>query len=320
VPPVDSFRSRLRGRSDARRDAQHSEAFAASSTLLGASHSSPETARPGVSPSRSSGADTCSEAEAQTLARKYRLGDSTYNYPVGPVLCGAFTGPQSNAIAFSFHYYGCIPTSGFAVFHFDAGDWQLVLKRPDVAVSLFAAGPDIRETVAVFRKGDSRCVWTGGTRARVWHWDGQQLVPSAWKQLTPPKKKQQTPPGGGFKTPSGNIFCNYAYGYDAAAPVPFLYCGIKSGIKPPAPRKGPQCTRALWPEIRRTGRAFWVGSTCPGHDEPQGPVVELARTVLRYGKSWSWNGMRCSSAFAGLTCRNQSGHGFVMSSARTRLF
>ncbi len=26
MPPVDSFRSRLRGRSDARRDAQHSEA------------------------------------------------------------------------------------------------------------------------------------------------------------------------------------------------------------------------------------------------------------------------------------------------------
>ncbi|HEX6700872.1 MAG TPA: DUF6636 domain-containing protein [Gaiellaceae bacterium] len=145
-----------------------------------------------------------------------------------------------------------------------------------------------------------------------------------WKQVTPPKKKSNPKPqassSGGFRTPSGNIFCNYAFGYVSDTPVPFLYCGIKSGIKPPAPRKAPGCTRALWPSIRRTGGAVWVGSTCPGHDEPQGPVADLARTVLRYGKSWSWNGMRCTSAFAGLTCRNQDGHGFFMSTARTRLF
>jgi hypothetical protein len=295
-------------------------AFAGSSSgLRGQSRGSADTPRPGFSPSRSSAAGTCSEAEAQALARRYRLGDSTYNYPVGQVLCGPFTGPQSNAIAFSFHYYGCIPTSGFAVFRFDGSDWQLVLKRPDVAVSLSKAGSDIREKVSVFRKGDPRCVPSGGTRARVWHWDGTRLVPSAWKQLTPPKKKQ--PPAGGFKTPTGNIFCNYEYGVaPSGRNVPFLYCAIKSGIKPPAPRKGPRCTRALWPGIRRTGRAFWSGSTCPGNDEAQGPVAELARTILRYGKSWRWNGMQCSSAFTGLTCRNQSRHGFFMSSARTRLF
>ena len=148
-------------------------------------------------------AGDCSEATAQTLARKYELGDITYNYPVGKVLCGPFTGPGTNAIAFSFHYYGCIPTSGFAVFRFQGGDWQLVLKNADPAISLSAAGSDIGERVAVFRTGDPRCVPSGGTKERIWHWDGQQLVPSAWKQTTSAKALTVV----GIYSPSGNLGC-----------------------------------------------------------------------------------------------------------------
>ena len=142
---------------------------------------------------------------------------------------------------------------------------------------------------------------------------------SAGAAVTTPTKNE--PSHGGFRTPSGNIFCNFetAVG-DNGGPSRFLYCAIKSGIKPAAPRKAPGCSRALWTEVKATGRATWGGSTCPGQDEGQGPVRELATKVLPYGKSWSWRGMSCTSAFEGLTCRNLSRHGFFMSRMRTRLF
>jgi len=69
-----------------------------------------------------------------------------------------------------------------------------------------------------------------------------------------------------------------------------------------------------------SGRAAWGGSTCPGQDEGQGPIIQQANQVLRYGKNWSWRGMSCSSAFKGLACRNKSGHGFFISRADTHLF
>jgi hypothetical protein len=259
---------------------------------------------------------TCSRVEAQALAEKFQMGDANYGR-VAQVLCGSFTGSQSTAMAFSFHWYGCVPFQGWAVFRVTAGEWQLVLERKREVAVLAAVGSDIRATVDVFRAGDSHCVWSGGKRSRVWHWDGQRFVGGPSKQVTPPTKK--VPSFGGFKTPSGNIFCNYAFGYVSRTRVPFLICGIKSGIKPPAPRKGPECTRHLWPVMYATGPAGWSGSTCPGHDTPQGPSFDHA-PVLGYGKSWRWNGMSCTSAFAGLTCRNQSGHGFFMSRAKTRLF
>lgn len=136
-----------------------------------------------------------------------------------------------------------------------------------------------------------------------------------------PSSSKKQPSSGGFSTPSGNIFCNYQTAVALnGGPSPFLYCAINSGIKPPAPRKGPTCTRALWPAIAPTGPASWQGSTCPGQDETQGPVAQLARQVLRYGQRWSWQGMQCTSTFSGLTCRNRSRHGFFMSSSRTNLF
>jgi hypothetical protein len=42
--------------------------------------------------------------------------------------------------------------------------------------------------------------------------------------------------------------------------------------------------------------------------------------VLGYGKTWSGGGLRCTSAFKGLTCRNKSGHGFFLSRAHWRSF
>jgi len=42
--------------------------------------------------------------------------------------------------------------------------------------------------------------------------------------------------------------------------------------------------------------------------------------LLRYGSSWTWHGFRCTSRRTGLTCKNQSGHGFVLSRQAQRVF
>ena len=42
--------------------------------------------------------------------------------------------------------------------------------------------------------------------------------------------------------------------------------------------------------------------------------------LLRYGRSWTWKGFGCTSRRTGLTCKNQSGHGFVLSRQSQRVF
>jgi hypothetical protein len=42
--------------------------------------------------------------------------------------------------------------------------------------------------------------------------------------------------------------------------------------------------------------------------------------VLAYGKTWAGEGLRCTSAEIGLTCRNRDGHGFFLSRERWRAF
>jgi hypothetical protein len=255
----------------------------------------------------------CSKATAKQLVNQYHLNNFLLPDPVGQVLCGSFTGPASQAMAVPILAPTCWGIQQWAVFSFDGSAWQLVLDQLRFIFPLVAVGSDIRERSPVFRAGDPRCLPSGGSHWRLWHWDGSKLVAGPWSKPTGGQNKLTE---GGFKTPSGNIFCNY---HRLGGHTPSLLCAIRSGIKPPAPRKGPGCTRALWPGIYPTGKAFWYGSTCPGHDEPQGPVPDLAKKILHYGASWSWNGMHCTSKFAGLTCRNKSGHGFFMSRARTRL-
>jgi len=109
----------------------------------------------------------------------------------------------------------------------------------------------------------------------------------------------------GFKTPSGNIVC--------AAGGGFVRCDIRSGVRP-LPRRPRSCD-VDWGQgvqMSRRGRASVV---CAG-DTTLGVVVP----VLRYGRTWRRGGITCTSRSSGLTCTNQSGRGFFLSRARTRLF
>jgi hypothetical protein len=128
---------------------------------------------------------------------------------------------------------------------------------------------------------------------------------------------------GYFQTPSGNIHCDFLY------PGKFTYvrCGLKSGFKPAPPTRGPGCFPPRWLTLRLTGGPRLQSSICPGEDEGDaGPFIggqhpgPPAR-VLRYGTSWSGGGLRCASAFSGLTCRSSvSGRGFFLSRERWRVF
>ena len=117
--------------------------------------------------------------------------------PVGKVLCGSFMGPGSQTMVVSIFGGGNSGLIEFAVFRWDGEAWQFVMKQP-AAASITAAGPDIRQTLSIYRPGDPRCCPTGGTKSRIWHWDGSRFVAGPWKQ---------TQTEDAFYSPSRKIFC-----------------------------------------------------------------------------------------------------------------
>lgn len=257
----------------------------------------------------------CSMATATRLANQHRLNNFLLPNPIRQLLCGPFTGPGSEAMAITIGAPTCWPVQGWAVFSFSDGDWRLVLSQRLVFVvpPLVAVGGDIRETRPVYRRGDPRCIPSGGTHARTWHWDGTRFAAGPWKQVKPPAAPAGGAKSGHFKTPSGNIVCVYS--------ATGVLCGIKSGLKPKPPYTR-ECRRigldhnADRISLGATGRADPIA--CSGD---AGPFVgERSAPVLAYGKTWNRGGLRCRSAFAGLTCRNKSGHGFFLSRARWRRF
>ena len=240
-------------------------------------------------------------------------------------LCGSFTGPGSEAMLIAFGAPTCWPIQGFAVFSRSGGQWHLVLRRSDfVEPPLVAVGSDIRETSPVYRAGDPRCLPSGGTHARVWHWNGTQLAAGPWRQVK--KGAARTPSGtartrsGYLRTPSGNIECDYSY--RPGSSYNYVRCGVRSGLVPPPPTRGAGCTTPSWLTLRATGQAALEYSTCPGEDaHDAGPYAPLGvARQLGYGHSWSSGGLRCASATSGLTCRNPAGHGFFLSRSSWRAF
>ena len=85
--------------------------------------------------------------------------------------------------------------------------------RPGNGAQVSAAGSDIRETVCILRPGDQHCCPTGGTRSRIWHWNGTRFAASPWKQATaaiaPAKKRlivSPSPAGGSCLMTDDGVF------------------------------------------------------------------------------------------------------------------
>jgi hypothetical protein len=111
--------------------------------------------------------------------------------------------------------------------------------------------------------------------------------------------------GSGFRTPSRNIACEVD---EHAAVGPFkgqrtLFCVVFSASSATRGQR-------TW-LMRTTGRArvAWVVGN-----------IATEVPVLAYGRSWSFEGYRCGSRRSGLTCRNQSRHGFFLSKQVRRTF
>jgi hypothetical protein len=260
----------------------------------------------------------CTRASALEAGKPYAFDPSRPS--VALVACGAFLGPGSEAMVVTFGAPTCWPVQSWAVFGSRGGSWRLVKGIPAYLVPpLVVVGNSIRETTAVHRPGDARCLPSGGTRARTWSWTGTQLAAGPWKQVKPgaPAAPAGAFRSGHFKTPSGNIVCFHSPG-PSDLPRAFLGCGVKSGLKPAPPRR--PCREGGYAgdrvELLATGRTHVPA--CAG--DPGALVGLRTARVLGYGKSWSGGGISCTSAVAGLTCRNKSGHGFFLSRARWRSF
>jgi hypothetical protein len=257
---------------------------------------------------------SCSRATARQLVEQYRLNGFLLPNPVAQLLCGPFTGPGSKAMAITIGAPTCWGVQRWAVLRFTQGDWQLVLDRNAFIFPLVAVGADIRETTPVFRSGDPHCIPSGGSHARIWHWNGSRLVAGPWTQVTPADSYRN----GSFKTPSSNIVCDYFIHIGSRASESNLGCVIKSGLRPAPPRRPCQ-------DGGYAGDRVFLGVTGPVRvpscaGDPGAYVnVDTAR-VLGYGKTWSGGGIRCTSAVAGLTCRNKEGHGFFLSRESWRRF
>ncbi len=146
----------------------------------------------------------CTRATASQLVEQHRLNGFLLPNPVRQVLCGSFTGPGSEAMAVTIGAPTCWPIQRWAVFTLSGGTWRLVLDQPAYLIPpLRAVGSAIRETTAVHRSNDPRCLPSGGTRSRLWRWNGSRLAAGPWKQVTGGKQ----PDSRAFDSPSRNISC-----------------------------------------------------------------------------------------------------------------
>ena len=223
-------------------------------------------------------AGVCSKAEATAVVKRLGWTDLSSIAPVHKVLCGSFAGPGSRTMVASLSGPDNVGMLYWAVFRWSGSDWELLLKRRQAAV-LTAVGGDIRESVSIYRSGDPRCCPSGGTRVRVWHWNGSRLVAGPASQVRHFFE---------FLSPSRNLFCGLR-DEDSASCTSF---------EPPHSVS-----------MRIDGKlSICRGTRCAssGGDYSRVPI-------LGYGKQTEYGLYRCRSEQIGITCTViRSGKGFLI--------
>jgi hypothetical protein len=227
----------------------------------------------------------CSRTTALEVAKDLFVWGTDVRSPVAQVLCGPFAGPGSEAMAITLSAPTCWPVQGWAVYHFAEGAWKLTLSRRGAFVvpPLVAVGSQIRETAPVYRRGDPRCIPSGGTRSRLWSWDGTRLAAGPWRQVT--SGQPGTSPVRRFSSPSKNIDC----WIDADPPT--VGCSTRQ------PQRSVIMNGSAALRIRR------LEFDC-GCQEP-------SAATLAYGRQISYGGFRCVSRETGVSCVvARTGRGF----------
>ena len=178
----------------------------------------------------------------------------------------------------------------WAVFRWTGSEWRFLMKQRQAAI-LTAAGSDIRETVSIYRDGDSRCCPSGGTKARIWHWNGTRFVAG-----TPETKGE--PEARGFDSPSLNINC----GMGDSPSFGQVVCQSR---RPPQMVK---LTAAGRLTVCRDPTPNDVNNDCNLGDRGDGPIRPLA-----YGGQITVGRFRCQSLQIGVRCTViSSGKGFLI--------
>jgi hypothetical protein len=219
----------------------------------------------------------CTRTAAVQVVRELRLeADPGSRSPVGQVLCGAFLGSGVEAMVASITIPSCGRTGDWVVFRHEGGKWQLVFRSRNGA-DLAAVGTGIKETQQVLRPSDAHCFPTGGTRSRVWRWNGSRFTTTAWKYSKPVAERAARPFRlHYFESPTHNIWCSS--GDEGQA-----YCATKT---PP---------RSVALELDGT-LTICTRRRC------RGPARFGGDRVLAYGRANEQGGFRCKSDMAGITC------------------
>lgn len=234
----------------------------------------------------------CSAATARTLVNAHHMNDFLLQEPVAQVLCGPFAGRGSRAMAVAIAAATCWPVQRWAVFAYSAGRWRLVLNRPEwIVAPLVAVGSEIRASVPVFLPSDSTlCNPSGGTKARLWRWNGTRLSPGPWSWVSAGAHNETHLE---FLSPGHDVACEI--GDSSGLPAFLAFCHSQ--------------THDLSAEIGTSGPATICTSACAGSPSPTSPT-------LPYGRALTVGRFRCESLHTGIRCTvTATGEGFLISGA-----
>lgn len=238
----------------------------------------------------------CSRATAARLGKPY-LWDPfrSQRQQIVQLLCGPFTGPGSTAMVMSFRAPTCWGEQGWAMFRHVGGTWRLVkVQRGTFLFPFIVVDNDIQENSPAFRRGDPRCLPSGGRQGRIWHWNGKRLAPSpiGWMLLTTDRPGGG---GGGLYSPlPGRISCTMKDGDEDEY---YVRCGSET--------LGQAVTLTL------DGQTTLCVSGCPLGPSPW----SMRPPRLPLGQNVTLDHFRCLSQANGVLCTViASGKGFLINS------
>ena len=127
----------------------------------------------------------------------------------------------------SFRAPTCWGEQGWAMFRRIGGRWRLVkVQRGTFLFPFIVVDNDIQENSPAFRRGDPRCLPSGGRQGRIWHWNGRRLVPANAGSGVVTLGRPDDSGGGDVYSPlPGRIYCAMNDGNEDEF---YVYCGSET--------------------------------------------------------------------------------------------